>query len=105
MRRFSIEAKESIHVNFDDCLDISYQKRYPSISKKGTSYVFFWFCPLHGHWYSFNAIPGSGEQKDPSASLLSYSNNASDDIFYDFACCLSEYCKKRESFRKNEILS
>ncbi|XP_057307007.1 uncharacterized protein LOC130645141 [Hydractinia symbiolongicarpus] len=97
MRQFTIDTKERIHANFDDPPDNGCEKRFPTVSKKGTTYVFLWFCPLHGHCYGFHTIPGSEGRKDPAASLLTHINSAPDDIFYDFACSLSEYCKNRES--------
>ena len=100
VREFSIDKdkdKDKQQPIFDDKPDLPCDKRYPVVSKKGTTYVFLWFCPLHGHCYGFHIIPGSEGRKDPSASLITHSNIAPDDILYDFACSLSEYTKNREA--------
>ena len=34
-------------------------KNYPVVGRKGTSYLFLWFCPLHGHCYGYHMIPFS----------------------------------------------
>jgi hypothetical protein len=71
-------------------------KIYPQVSHGGYSYTFFWFCPIHGHCYGFHAINGPEGRKDPFASLYKYMPVAPEEIFYDFACSLSEYCLNRE---------
>ena len=96
MRQFSLE-KDKKNGNFDDDPDTMCEKRFPVVSKKGTTYLFLWFCPTHGHCYGFHIIPGSEGRKDPAASLYTHSVDAPDDILYDFACSLSEYAKNRES--------
>lgn len=96
MRRFSVDEKSS-HGNYDDHPVYLCNKKFPSVSKKGVSYLFLWFCPSHGHCYGFHVIPGSEGRKDPAASLYLYRNHAPEVIFYDFACSLSEYCHNRES--------
>ena len=57
--------------------------------------MFIWFCPIHGHTYGFHLIDGTEGRKDPFSSLFKYKEEMSDDIFYDFACSLSEYCLNR----------
>ena len=59
-------------------------------------YIFLWFCPVHGHCYGFHLISGGEERKGPFSSLFKYLPNAPTDLFYDFACQLSEYCLNRE---------
>jgi len=61
-----------------------------------TSTLFLWFCADHGHCYGFHMTTNEG-RKDPSPSLYSYLETPPDDVFYDFACGLQEYCLNRES--------
>ena len=95
VRSFPIDKESS--KNFDDVPDVSCMKKFPQVSKKGTSYLFLWFCPLHGHCYGYHLIPGSEGRKDAAKSLYSYMENPPEVVFYDFACSLSEYAKNRES--------
>jgi hypothetical protein len=95
IRSFSIEKKNK--VNFDDSPDLLCNKKFPVVSKKGTTYLFLWFCAVHGHCYGFHVIPGSEGRKDPAASLYTHSDVAPDDVLYDFACSFAEYSKNRES--------
>ena len=95
MRQFTLDKVSK--GNFDTNPDTMCEKRFPVVSKKGTTYLFLWFCPTHGHCYGFHIIPGSEGRKDPAASLYTHSTEAPDDILYDFACSLSEYAKNRES--------
>ena len=67
-----------------------------NISAPGTSSLFLWFCPNHGHCYGFHMTKAEG-RKDPYASLYAYLENPPRDIFYDFSCNLQEYCLNRES--------
>ena len=97
MRLFPLDKPNNTAHNFDDSPDILCQKRFPQVSKQGTSYLFLWFCPVHGHCYGFHVIPESEGRKDPAASLYTHLENAPDLVLYDFACSLSEYCKNRES--------
>lgn len=78
------------------------RKVYPQVSRGGYSYMFLWFCPIHGHCYGFHLISGGEGRKDPFASLFKYLECAPEVIFYDNACQLSEYCLNREpAFFKN----
>ena len=95
MRQFTIDEKSTS--NFDDIPSNVCNKKFPLVTKKGTSYLFLWFCALHGHCLGFHIIPGSEGRKDPAASLYTHSSTAPDVICYDFACSLSEYCHNRES--------
>nr|XP_047123638.1 uncharacterized protein LOC124806623 [Hydra vulgaris]XP_047123639.1 uncharacterized protein LOC124806623 [Hydra vulgaris]XP_047123640.1 uncharacterized protein LOC124806623 [Hydra vulgaris] len=97
MRHFTIDKEDHKKSVFDDHPDVNCDKQFASVSKKGTTYAFFWFCPVHGHCYGFHVIPGSEGRKDPAASLYTHCPEAPNDLFYDFACNLSEYCKNRES--------
>lgn len=71
-------------------------KQYPLISSGGFSHTFLWFCPIHGHCYGFHLINGAEGRKDPFASLVKYAPIVPNEIFYDFACGLSEYALNRE---------
>ena len=84
--------------NYDDvpCVDDVCKKNFPTVSYGGFGYMFLWFCPIHGHFYGFHLIAGGEGRKDPFSSLFKYMPTAPSDIFYDFACQLSEYCLNRE---------
>ena len=83
---------------FDDMPDVdpACSKLFPKISRSGFGYLFLWFCPVHGHSYGFHLIAGGEGRKDPFASLYKYCAHMPKDIYYDFACQLSEYCLNRE---------
>ena len=57
--------------------------------------MFLWFCPIHGHSYGFHIINGGEGRKDPFSSLYKYLPEPPEEIFYDFACGLSEYALNR----------
>jgi len=95
IRRFPIDV--GVKGNFDDVPDVYCAKRFPVVSKKGVSYLFLWFCPIHGHCYGYHIIPGSEGRKDPATSLYAYLETAPSTVLYDFACSLSEYTRNRES--------
>ena len=59
--------------------------------------TFLWFCPQHGHCLGYHIITGSEGRKDAHASLYTHLHKPPSNIFYDFACSLSEYSKNRES--------
>ena len=71
-------------------------KMYPMLGK-GSTFMFCWICPSHGHCYGFQMISGSEGRKDPCYSLYCYKEKAPENIFYDFACGLEEYCLNREA--------
>lgn len=102
VRKFSIDAENNKNnANFDDSpADFDKcTKDYTTktdLNAKGTSTLFLWFCPNHGHCYGFHMTCVEG-RKDPSASLYTHLETPPDDIFYDFACNLQEYCLNRES--------
>ena len=83
---------------FDDRpeVDDPCSKLFPKVSCAGFGYMFLWFCPIHGHCYGFHLISGGEGRKDPFASLYKYCTEMPEDIYYDFACQLSEYCLNRE---------
>ena len=82
-RGFSIHKKTS--VNFDDVPDANRcQKSFPMVAKKGTTYLFLWFCPVHGHCYGFHIIPNSEGRKDAATSLYGYLEDAPETIFMTF---------------------
>ena len=84
--------------NYDDMptVDDMCIKKFPSVSYGGSGYISLWFCPIHGHCYGFHSISGGEGRKDPFSSIYKYLPKAPSDIFYDFACQLSEYCLNRE---------
>ena len=84
---------QSTWSNYDDhpIADGVCQKKYPLVSYGGYSYMLLWFCPVHGHSYGFHIISGSEGRKDPFSSLYKYKPNAPQELYYDFACQLSEF--------------
>ena len=72
------------------------RKVYPTVSHGGYSYILLWFCPIHGHSYGFHIIDGAEGPKDVFSSLLKYKEDMPQELFYDNACHLSEYCLNRE---------
>ena len=84
--------------NYDDApsVDAICKKKFPCVSYGGFGYMFLWFCPVHGHCYGFHLISRGEGRKGPFSSLFKYLPEAPGDIFYDFACQLSEYCLNRE---------
>ena len=83
--------------NYDDVSGELYNKVFPQVSKNGTSYLFLWFSPFHGHGYGFHLIPGSEGRRDITASLHTHLNEAPKELFYGFSCSLSQYNHNRES--------
>ena len=82
--------------NYDDIPERDgCSKTFPSVSRGGFSYMFLWFCAIHGHCYGFHLIPGSEGRKDPFFSLYKYLPEPPDEVFYDFGCSLSEYSLNR----------
>ena len=77
-------------------VDPACSKLFPKVSRSGFGYLFLWFCPVHGHSYGFLLIAGGEGRKDPFALLYKYCAHVPKDIYYDFACQLSEYCLNRE---------
>lgn len=71
-------------------------KNYPGVSFGGFGYMFIWFCPIHGHTYGFHLIAGGEGRRDPFSSLFKYKKTMPQEIFYDFACSLSEFALNRE---------
>ena len=79
-----------------DTLGDQCRKSFVSATKSGTTYLFLWFDPLHGHCYGFHVITTSEGRKDPFASAYMYMDTAPDEVFYDFSCQLEEYALNRE---------
>jgi hypothetical protein len=98
LRQLPTYVIKSASVNHDDlpCGDQHCQKQYGKVSVGGWSYLFLWFCPIHGHCYGYHVINGAEGRKDPFSSLVRYMPDPPREIFYDFACSLSEYCLNRE---------
>ena len=105
VRQFSMDVKgkgQSKKTHDDLPTNSSCSKKYPIVAMKGSTFLFLWFCPMHGHCYGFHIVNGSEGRKDPCFSLYTHLTDAPDTIFYDFACSLEEYCLNRESgFYKN----
>jgi len=96
MRSFPADKKAKHH-NYDDEPSQVCNKFFERVTNKGISYLFLWFCPIHGHCLGYHVIPGSEGRKDPAASLYTHLPDAPSEIFYDYACSLSEYTHNRES--------
>ena len=72
-RPFSIDGHSGKQNEYDDVPDGPHcRKFYPKISAKGSTYMFFWFCPLHGHCFGGHMINGSEGRKDPHFSLYKH---------------------------------
>lgn len=71
-------------------------KSFPLVSYGGYGYIFLFFCPYHGHCYGFHIIDGGEGRKDPFSALLKYKPSPPKELFYDFACGMSEYSLNRE---------
>ena len=82
--------------NKEPLQDQECKKIYPTVSHGGYSYIFLWFCPLHGHSDGFHLIDGAEGPKDVFSSLLKYKEDMPQELFYDNACHLSEYCLNHE---------
>ena len=93
MRSFPIDKERSSN----EVPAVRCNKMYPQVSKKGTCYLFLWFCPFHGHCFGYHIIPNAEGRKDPAASLYMFKDKAPEVILYDFACSLDEYARNRES--------
>ena len=91
------DENERDESNFDYKPDVKCSKNYPVVTKRGTTYLFLWFCPSHGHCLGFHIITSSEGRKDAANSLYAYLEKAPENIFYDFSCSLEEYCRNRES--------
>ena len=87
-RLFTADEKGSSQ-NFDDRPAKVCNKHFPQVSKRESTNLFLWFCPLHGHCYDFHMIPGSEGRKEASASLYCCLQKPPKVVFYDFACSLS----------------
>ena len=90
--------EETGHRNYEDPpeVDPGCTKNFPGVSYGGFGYIFLWLCPIHGHSYGFHLIAGGEGRKDPFSSLFKYKPDAPEEIFYDNACQLHEYCLNRE---------
>ena len=97
MRKFTIDNQKKDSNNYDDKPEEACNKIFPQVSKAGMTYLFLWFCPMHGNCLGFHMIPGSEGRKDPAAALYTHLAMPPKVAFYDFACSLSEYVKNRES--------
>ena len=96
VRKMPHYEKNKIKKRNEQSSDKECQKKYPTVSQGGYSYLFLMFCPLHGHSYGFHLIDGAEGPKDVFSSLLKYKPEMPLELFYDNACHLSEYCLNRE---------
>ena len=90
------EKKLKDNKNREPQQDQDCRKVYPTVSHGGYSYILLWFCPIHGHSYGFHIIDGAEGPKDVFCSLLKYKEDMPQELFYDNACHLSEYCLNHE---------
>jgi len=97
VRAFDIDSKSKSSTHDDAPSTSSCSKDYAMVAKKGTTFLFLWFCPLHGHCYGCHIVNGSEGRKDAACSLYSHLEVAPETIFYDFSCSLEEYCLNREA--------
>ena len=91
-RKFTADREDDKKTDDTVC-----SKAYPTVSQKGCTYLFLWFCPCHGHCYGFHIIPKAEGRKDAAQSLYMFLKEAPLTVFYDFACSLEEYSRNRES--------
>jgi hypothetical protein len=98
VRQLPVYELKSASANHDDqpCEEERCRKQFGRVSVGGWTYLFLWFCPIHGHCYGFHIIQGAEGRKDPFSSVYRYMPQPPKEIFYDFACSLSEYCLNRE---------
>ena len=82
--------------NIEPQRDQDCRKVYPTVSHGGYSYILLWFRPICGHSYRFHIIDAVEGPKDVSCSLLKYKEDMPQELFYDNACHLSEYCLNHE---------
>eukprot|EP00111_Clytia_hemisphaerica_P020287 TCONS_00059786-protein len=88
-REFSVEKKNETS---STC-----SKYYPTVAKRGSTFLFLWFCPAHGHCYGGHMVNGSEGRKDAMCSLYTHLPQPPEIIFYDNACQLEEYSLNREA--------
>ena len=72
------------------------RKKYPQVPKCGSTFLFLWFCPLHGHCYGGSLVNSSESRKDSAWSLYS-DLKVAPEIIYDSASNLGEHCINREA--------
>ena len=96
MRKFNIDSQNKDSNNYYDKPDESCKKIFPQLSNTGMTYLFLWFCSVHGNCLGFHMIPGSGGRKDPAAVLYTHLATLPKVVLYNFACSLSEYVKNIE---------
>ena len=96
MPNYEMTRKSQRYRKTEQPIDGPCRKKYPKVSFGGYSYMFLWFCPIHGHCYGFHLIDGAEGRKDVFSSLLKYKETMPKELFYDNACQLLEYCMNRE---------
>ena len=79
-RKFECDNAKIGDSNHEACT-----KKYPQVAKRGSTFLFLWFCPLHGHCYRDHRSEG---RRDSACSLYNHLEVAPEIIYYDFACSL-----------------
>lgn len=92
-RTFTVDERSSTI----DAADHACRKKFPVVTTKASTFLFLWFCPIHGHCYGFHIVNGSEGRKDPPCSLFNHLEKPPSIIYYDFACSLEEYFLNREN--------
>lgn len=93
-----MKKKKKKSSTYDDVPDGKHcHKTYGKVRKGSPSYIFFFFCPKHGHCYGGHIIDGKEGRKDPSCALYTHLSTAPKVLVYDFACSMEEYSLNRES--------
>ena len=97
-RPFTIDRKGGLNREHDDLPgDAACSKKYAKVPPRGSTFLFLWFCPSHGHCYGAHVVDGGEGRKDPAFSLYTHKQTAPSVLFYDFGCALDEYNLNRES--------
>jgi len=89
----------------DDPPEMSRCRKMYGVGKPGSTYLFAFFCTMHGHCYGAHIIPGNEGRKDAYHAMYQHMEEAPKNVFYDFACSLGEEVMNRESgfFRKTKF--
>ena len=97
-RPFTMDKKSGRNDEFDDHpVEGACTKKYVKVPPRGSTFLFVWLCPSHGHCYGAHVVHGGEGRKDPAFSLYTHKQTAPSVLFYDFGCSLDEYNLNRES--------
>lgn len=76
-RPFSIDRSSGPNAEFDDRPDVGIcSKQYIKAPSRGSTFLFTWLCPSHGHCYGAHVVSGGEGRKDPSFSLFTHKETA-----------------------------